>query len=43
MTALLADGALEHRVPGRYPLEQVAQAHVAVERGTAVGKVIVTP
>jgi NADPH:quinone reductase-like Zn-dependent oxidoreductase len=42
MTALLADGALEHRVAGRYPLEQVA-AHVAVERGTAVGKVIVTP
>lgn len=41
ISALLARGALRHRIAERFPLERTAAAHEAVERGAAVGKVIV--
>lgn len=41
ITAALEAGALSHVIAARYPLEQIAEAHEAVERG-AGGKVVVT-
>jgi NADPH2:quinone reductase len=37
----LAAGELSHLIGARYPLEQIVDAHRAVEEGTARGKVIV--
>ena len=38
----LAAGRLTAEIGARYPLERIAEAHDAVERGTVVGKVVVT-
>lgn len=40
LTEWLARGQLAHNVALRLPLEQIAQAHEAVERGTALGNVV---
>lgn len=40
LTEWLARGQLAHKVALRLPLEQIAQAHEAVERGTALGNVV---
>jgi NADPH2:quinone reductase len=37
----LAGGPRLHRVAARFPLERVAQAHLAVESGTKLGTVVV--
>lgn len=36
------EGVLDHAIAARYPLEQTAEAHLAVESGTLVGNVVVT-
>jgi NADPH2:quinone reductase len=41
ISAMLARGLLRHRIAGRFPLAETAAAHEAVERGAAVGKVVV--
>ncbi|HEX7127995.1 MAG TPA: NADPH:quinone reductase [Thermodesulfobacteriota bacterium] len=41
ISAMLARGALRHRIAERFPLERIADAHEAVERGAAIGKVVV--
>jgi NADPH2:quinone reductase len=41
VSALLERGVLVHRIGGQFPLAQVAAAHVAVERGEMLGKVVV--
>jgi NADPH2:quinone reductase len=41
ITALLRAGRLSHRIAARFPLARIAEAHALVERGDAVGKVIV--
>jgi NADPH2:quinone reductase len=41
ITALLRAGRLRHRIAARLPLARIAEAHALVERGEAVGKVIV--
>ncbi len=41
VSTMLARGALRHRIAERFPLERIAAAHEAVERGTAIGKVVV--
>jgi NADPH2:quinone reductase len=41
INALLASNSLKHRVAARFPLEQIAQAHEAVESGKSIGKVLV--
>ncbi len=41
VSTMLARGVLRHRIAERFPLERTAEAHEAVERGTAIGKVIV--
>lgn len=41
LTALLAQGALQHTIAARYPLAQTAQAHQAVEGGRLIGNVVV--
>jgi NADPH:quinone reductase len=38
---LLREGRLMHLIANRFPLEEIAQAHQAVESGRAVGNVIV--
>jgi NADPH2:quinone reductase len=38
----LAEGALKPRIGARMPLEQVADAHAAVERGSVIGNVVLT-
>jgi NADPH2:quinone reductase len=38
----LVQGALVHAIAETYPLEQIAQAHMAVESGQAIGNVVVT-
>jgi NADPH2:quinone reductase len=40
VTEMLAAGALKHRVGARVPLARLAEAHEAVERGTATGSVL---
>ena len=37
----LEAGALRHRIGRHYPLESIASAHETVERGQAIGKVVV--
>ncbi len=39
----LASGRLSHDIGARYPLDRIAEAHEALESGTLIGKVIVTP
>ena len=41
INGLLASNSLKHRVAARFPLEQIVQAHEAVEGGKSVGKVLV--
>ncbi|MBM3581114.1 MAG: NADPH:quinone reductase [Alphaproteobacteria bacterium] len=41
VTRMLKDGALRHRVGLRVPLARLAEAHAAVEGGTATGSVLV--
>jgi NADPH2:quinone reductase len=43
LTGWLEAGRLSHAVAARYPLDEIAAAHEAVETGSAIGKVIVTP
>ncbi len=43
VTRLLADQVLTHPTAARYDLADIAQAHHAVERGAAIGKVVLTP
>jgi NADPH2:quinone reductase len=38
----LVQGALVHAIAETYPLDQIAAAHMAVERGAAIGNVVVT-
>ncbi len=38
----LAQGALVHAIAGSYPLDNIADAHKAVESGKAIGNVVVT-
>ncbi len=40
LTAWLARGALQHAVAARFPLDQVAAAHEAVESGRVMGNVV---
>ena len=35
------DGNLNHPIAGRFPLDQLAAAHEAVESGLSIGNVIV--
>ena len=41
LTAALEAGALTHPIAGRFPLEEIAKAHEAVESGTKLGQVLV--
>jgi NADPH2:quinone reductase len=41
LAGLLARGALQHRIAARLPLSRIADAHELVERGQAVGNVVV--
>jgi NADPH2:quinone reductase len=41
LTALLAGAHLAHSIGQKFPLERIAEAHDLVERGDAIGKVIV--
>ena len=43
LTGWLEAGRLSHAIAARYPLAEIAAAHEAVETGSAIGKVIVTP
>ncbi|HEV3362130.1 MAG TPA: NADPH:quinone reductase [Pseudonocardiaceae bacterium] len=43
VTRLLADQVLTHPMATRYDLADIAQAHHAVERGAAIGKVVLIP
>ncbi|MEI2416036.1 NADPH:quinone reductase [Orrella sp. JC864] len=43
LTGWLADGALHHPAVHAYPLEEIVQAHLAVETRRHVGKVVVRP
>ncbi len=40
LTRLLSRNALRHHIAARMPLQEIATAHEMVERGTAVGKVL---
>ena len=40
LTRLLARGALQHNIAARVPLQDIARAHEMVERGAAVGNVV---
>ncbi|MDF2765090.1 MAG: NADPH:quinone reductase [Rhodospirillales bacterium] len=42
LTAALAAGALTHPMAGRFPLDQIARAHEAVEAGNKLGQVLVS-
>lgn len=39
----LAAGKLSHVIAARYPLDEIADAHIALEAGTATGKIVVLP
>ncbi|MDY0872104.1 NADPH:quinone reductase [Dongia rigui] len=41
LTELLAAKKLQHSIAATYPLSQIAAAHEAVERGTAMGNVVI--
>ncbi len=41
ITCAMEEGALSHRVAGVFPLDALARAHEAVERGNLVGGVVV--
>jgi NADPH:quinone reductase len=41
LTTLLAQGALKHTIGPRFALEQMVQAHQAVEAGQSIGNVVV--
>jgi NADPH:quinone reductase len=43
ISAVLADGALTELPVIRYPLDEIAAAHEAVEGGAVVGKVLIVP
>jgi NADPH:quinone reductase len=43
ITSLLSAGALTHPIFAHYQLEEIARAHVYVERGRGIGKVLVVP
>ena len=40
MSTLLAQGRLVHAVAQRFPLDAIADAHEAVERGAVIGNVV---
>jgi len=40
LDTLLAQGRLVHAVGQRFPLEAIAEAHEAVERGAVIGNVV---
>ena len=40
MSTLLAQGRLVHAVGQRFPLDAIADAHEAVERGAVIGNVV---
>ena len=42
LTAALGEGALTHPIAARFPLEDIAAAHEAVEAGGKIGAVLVT-
>jgi NADPH2:quinone reductase len=42
LTAALAAGALTHPIAGRFPIEEIARAHEAVEAGNKLGQVLVS-
>lgn len=42
LTAALEAGALTHPIAGRFPLNEIARAHEAVEAGNKLGQVLVT-
>lgn len=42
LTALLAEGALQHNIAARLPLDRIAEAHELVESGRAVGNVVLS-
>jgi NADPH2:quinone reductase len=41
LSALLASGRLVHAIGARYPLEDIAAAHVAVEQGKIMGNIVI--
>ena len=43
LTALLLSGSLKHTVACCLPLEQIADAHILGEEGTALGKIVLIP
>ncbi len=43
VTAMLESGRLTHTVGARFPLDGIAAAHEAVERGTVLGNVVLEP
>ena len=42
ISKMLADGKLVHNIDRALPLDQIVAAHEAVEKGAAIGKVVVT-
>lgn len=42
VTAMLKDGQLHHALGARFPLDEIAAAHEAVESGRVMGNVVVT-
>nr|WP_298685524.1 NADPH:quinone reductase [uncultured Dongia sp.] len=43
LTDMLRNNRLQHSIAATYPLEDIAMAHEAVESGTVMGNVVVTP
>lgn len=41
LTKLLSEGQLKHAVARRFPLDEIAQAHDAVEQGGVIGNVVI--
>jgi len=42
LTALLRQGGLQHNIALRLPLDEIAQAHQAVEHGSVAGNVVLS-